>query len=396
MRRMRCASLLVAVLAVTAFAGSADARTTVVRTAPELERAVEAAAPGDAIALAPGTYRLSSRLTFGPGQSGSRARPVVVRPLRPDRMPVVNAAGAEEAFYFPDSHDIEVRGLRITGGAYHGVKIDGPSHRIRIVGNVIAGNTRARRDTGSQFSAIKGGGACPGGRCARDVLISRNRIFETDRRFRGTNIQGVDCNGCLRWRVLGNRIHDIRGARLAGTCVQFKSGSAGTVIARNRIWSCGLVGINVGGFGDPGIAGRPVEHVGGHVRNNVIFRIADAGISVIDARGVRVDHNTLWGNGVAPDVRVSARDVRFRNNILDRPLNRRDGTRARAQANLVLPAPRARSLFVGATRGDFHLRASARRAIDRGVRLATVSSDLDGQRRPQGPRPDIGADERVR
>src|SRR5690606_22618612 len=97
------------------------------------------------------------------------------------------------------------------------------------------------------------------------------------------------------------------------------------------------------------------------VRNNVVIRSADAGISVMDTVNGRVLHNTLWGNGYTPDVRRFARGLVYRNNILDRPLNLLDGTAARAGGNLVLRSPREAGLFRDAARGDLRLRATARR-----------------------------------
>ena len=98
------------------------------------------------------------------------------------------------------------------------------------------------------------------------------------------------------------------------------------------------------------------------------------------------------GKILCPDVRRFASGLVYRNNILDRPLNLRDGTGASVGGNLVLAAPTEAGLFVAAAQGDLHLRATARRAINR-VR-ALVSNDLDGQPRPRGRLADIGADER--
>ena len=58
----------------------------------------------------------------------------------------------------------------------------------------------------------------------------------------------------------------------------------------------------------------------------------------------------------------------------------------------MLRSPREAGLFVSAARGDLHLRATARRAIDR-IAPGLVADDLDGTRRPAGARADIGADE---
>ena len=384
----RCKHTLVSLVAAVGTAPAFGAIVEV-RSEADLQAAVAAAVPGTEIAIAPGRYLLTRRLTLGPGQSGTASQPVVIRPLAASRSATIDGNGNEEAFYVPGGRFVTIRGLKITGGAYHGVKIDAPSHHVRVEGSEIWDNTRAP-DVDSQFSAVKGGGTCAPG-CVADVALVGNLIHQ-DTLFAGNNFQGVDCNSCLRWLVQANRIVNIRGATLAGTGIQFKSGSVGTTIERNVVIGSGLVGINYGGFGTPAWGREAHEHVGGVVRNNVVTGSADAGISVIDTVGGRVVHNTLWGNGFTPDVRRFASGLVYRNNILDRPLNLRDGTGASVGGNLVLAAPTEAGLFVAAAQGDLHLRATARRAINR-VR-ALVSNDLDGQPRPRGRLADIGADER--
>ena len=387
--------VLLTTILLLALPALAQSRDVDVATEGALRAAIERADPGTTVRIAPGRYRLSRRLTVGPGSSGTARRPVVIRPRGRVGSVVIDAAGAEEAFHVTGARHVHIRGLRITNGDYHAIKIDAPSRHIRVIGNRMWDNTRGA-GLGNQFSAIKGGGRCVAAGCAARVIVDGNLILQR-RRFRGTNFQGIDCNACVGWRVRRNRVLNIRGARLAGTGIQFKSGSAGTVITRNTVIGSGLVGINYGGFGTPAWGNRRHEHVGGIVSNNVVVRSADAGISVIDTVNAKVLNNTLWGNGFTPDVRVGARNLVYRNNILDRPLNLRDGTRARTAGNLVLGAPRATGLFVAARRGNLRLRRTARRAIDRGAPVGRlVGVDRDGRRRPQGRRIDIGAYERAR
>jgi hypothetical protein len=49
--------------------------------------------------------------------------------------------------------------------------------------------------------------------------------------------------------------------------------------------------------------------------------------------------------------------------------------------------------FVDAAAGDLHLVATATAAIDQAAPLAQVTDDFDGNARPIGPAPDVGADE---
>ena len=51
------------------------------------------------------------------------------------------------------------------------------------------------------------------------------------------------------------------------------------------------------------------------------------------------------------------------------------------------------AFFVNAPGGDLHLVSSATQAIDKGVSLASVIDDWDGEPRPSGAAFDLGADE---
>jgi hypothetical protein len=52
-------------------------------------------------------------------------------------------------------------------------------------------------------------------------------------------------------------------------------------------------------------------------------------------------------------------------------------------------------MFVSLEAGDLHLRVTASPAIDRGVAGPNVDTDWDGDTRPAGSAPDVGADEVV-
>jgi parallel beta-helix repeat protein len=327
---------------------------------------------------------LGARLVLSETQSGSASEPAVVAARDGLGTVTLDAAGAEEAIWLNGASFVTVRGLRITGGAYHAIKIDPPSADVTVLDNVLFENTNAG-DAGGQYSAIKG--CC----LAQRAVIEDNEIYETS--CPSTNLQGVDCNGCKGWEVRRNRIHGIRVGTTGGTAIQFKSGSADTIIESNVIWDS-LVGINYGGFGNPQQWGNETfEHLRGIVRNNVVYGCLDAGISVINNKDGKVYNNTLFDNGFTPDVRVAAENLQYRNNILDRPLNLRDGTTALESNNFVLTSPSDGSVFADAAANDFHLSAGAA-PIDQGMDLAAdVPLDFEGDPRPSGGGFDCGADE---
>jgi hypothetical protein len=68
----------------------------------------------------------------------------------------------------------------------------------------------------------------------------------------------------------------------------------------------------------------------------------------------------------------------------------RDGAQGILTGNVV---DAQTSWFVDAASGDLHLVATATDAIDQAASLADVTDDFDGDARPIGPAPDIGADE---
>ncbi len=67
------------------------------------------------------------------------------------------------------------------------------------------------------------------------------------------------------------------------------------------------------------------------------------------------------------------------------------GTSTVASSNLFGVDPH----FVNASGGDFHLTTSSTAAIDQAVAISAVTTDKDGNARPQGVKPDIGAYEYV-
>jgi parallel beta-helix repeat protein len=381
------------ILILLLFHTQAGAVDIIVTNVTELTTAINNIAPGQRILLAPGTYVLSQRFVLDASKSGTALNPVSIGSRDGLGTVTIDADGNEEAFLLTGVTFFTFEGLRITGGAYHAIKVDAPSTDILIQNNALFDNTRGT-DLDSQASAIKGGGSAPvGGIYASRVTIQNNEIFQLAP-FAGTNFQGIDCNACKSWIIRNNFIHDIRAATLTGTGIQFKSGSADTVIENNVVRNSGLVGINYGGFGTPSWGGELFEHVRGIVRNNIVTDTADAGISVINTRDGKVYNNTLYNNGFTPDVRVAAVNLEYRNNILDRALNLRDGTTATQSNNLVLSTPTDSSLFVNAAGNDFHLNPTASTAIDQGFSLsADVPTDFEGTTRPQGNGFDIGADE---
>jgi hypothetical protein len=164
---------------------------------------------------------------------------------------------------------------------------------------------------------------------------------------------------------------------------------------------------NVRSYADnpcPSAEGGYVDHYGGVVRNNFVFanRAAlfdsqsgfDCGVCLWQACGAEVLHNSV----VSTQAPFSSIEWRFdhtvvtlTNNLVSHNLYDRGGT-ATLTSNL---EGQPLSLFVDGAGGNLHLLPSATVAIDQALPLPEVGEDIDGDARPAGSAPDIGADEYV-
>ena len=147
-----------------------------------------------------------------------------------------------------------------------------------------------------------------------------------------------------------------------------------------------------------------VGHYDGIIRNNFIFASRDAlfssqygfdcGICLAQACGTQVLHNTVASTATpfsSIEWRYSNTDADIINNLVSHNLRDRGGAASLA-GNLT---DASLSLFVDGASGDLHLAATATAAIDQGVSIAEglCDDDIDGDARPIGSAPDVGADE---
>ncbi len=228
---------------------------------------------------------------------------------------------------------------------------------------------------------------------------------------------GIDAHQAKGWTVRDTVLSGFWCPRgLSEHAIHFWKGSRDTLVERNRMLDNARgIGFGLQQSGESRTyADRPcprarghVGHYGGIIRNNVILvddgrlfasqAAFDSGISLWQACRAKVVHNTVVSTR-APFASIEWRFGNTRamiaNNLLSHNLKDRGGA-AKLSRN-VENAPL--SLFVNAARGDLHLRAEARTAIDRGATLTPglCRYDMDGDERPSGRAPDVGADEFVR
>jgi hypothetical protein len=241
-----------------------------------------------------------------------------------------------------------------------------------------------------------------------DGVVACSRLGYTANGVRGDYINAIDIHRGVNWIVRDNEIYNIwgdgTGCEVDVTCGAYLSGggpailfwnnSSGTVVERNRI-ADSFMGIALG-YGTP--------HPGGAVRNNFVFRsqasrpgargviTGDLGIHVRGGNGTTVDHNTVIQAGSYPGaVEIwQSQNVAVRNNLISQPVWDRGGN-----SGLVLQGNKTNGAVADlAAPFDPHL-APASGAVDfaSAVSLAGVPADIDGDVRPQGPRPDAGCDE---
>ena len=150
-------------------------------------------------------------------------------------------------------------------------------------------------------------------------------------------------------------------------------------------------------FGNP--SHNDIDHTGGIVRNNMIYfsQAHDVAIEMIHAQGWLVAYNTAllsnpstgltWGM----EARFMDSQGTFAYNLTNMPIwADRDGAQGVVTGNLTSAQP---SWFVDPQIADLHLRATTVKAIDQGSSMPQVIADYDGDIRPIGTAPDIGADE---
>src|SRR5262249_52761415 len=106
--------------------------------------------------------------------------------------------------------------------------------------------------------------------------------------------------------------------------------------------------------------------------------ISDVGIDVMDSPNTQVVNNTIITSGYANGIEyryTTTTGVIIRNNLMNVAIFARDGATATVSNNVTNAA---NSLFVNPTAADLHLLSTASTAIDKGVPLASVPTDIDG------------------
>ena len=366
------------------------ARTVVVRTVDELERAVETAGPRLTILVADGRYALRRMVHFAApgvtlrGQSGNPSRVVLYGDgMELDQVGVALSIGAP---------DVTVADLTITNVSAHAIQVRGEAGASRFTLH----NARLT-DAGQQL--LKGSLA-PNGRFADDGLVACSEFsYTTHAPSNYTN--GVDLMGVKGWLIRDNRFLRIRGPERdrwrSGPAIMAWAASEDTVVLRNTIVDSfrGIaLGLGVGGATVTRNGQNSYDHLRGRVQNNIVFNLhawADEAIEVNAGRDARIEHNTVLVEGATPwtiGVRFGSASARLVNNLLSKPPLARDGGQFAVEGNVT---GATRAWFVSPGSMDFHLTLAGARAIDAGVLVSDLPLDFAQRPRMAGKAPDAGA-----
>jgi len=353
--------------------------TVTVSTEADLRHQAYDAASGLTIFVAAGTYNLSNVVhVVNDG--------VTIRGATGNRDDVIldgggMLTGLTHAILI-EAHDVTVADLTIRNAGEHGISINGRDRPTLYNLHIV--------DTGYQLVKVN-----PVGDGSQDGLLACSRLeYTTTAPEDYTN--GISAHDAHGWTVRDNEWYRIRtpGGAPVPT-ILFWSASSDTVVERNLLVDC-YQGISFGNASH-----GPGDHFGGIVRNNVIYASQphDVVVEMVHASGWLVANNTaLLLNPVSGlthgmEARFSDSEGTFAYNLtnMDIALNR-DGGNGAGVGNLTNAQG---DWFVDASSADLHLASSATAAIDHAAALPQVSDDWDGDARPHGSAPDVGADEYV-
>jgi hypothetical protein len=353
-----------------------DGTVVTVSTEAELRNQAYNAAADTTIMIQAGVYNMQDYVHVG--HDG-----ITLRGATGNRDDVILDFGGMESGHFGVYVDVDrvtIADLTIRNAHDHGVSIQGRDDPTLYNLHI--------QDIGDQLVKVN-----PAGNGSEDGLLACSRLeYTTSAPNEYTN--GISAHNAHRWVVRDNEWYRIRTPGNAPVpTILFWSGSSDTVVERNLLVNC-YIGI---AFGDS--SHGPGDHFGGIVRNNFIYASMphDVGIAMVYAQGWVVAHNTAlllnpaggldWGM----EARYSDSQGTFAYNLTNlRIWHDRDGGQGTLMGNVTNAET---SWFVDAPAGDLHLVATATDAIDQAETRADVTDDFDGDARPIGPAPDMGADE---
>lgn len=300
--------------------------------------------------------------------------------------------------FLVSAHDVVIAHLTLGHCRFHGIQVRGESphdvsglrvHDCRLVDcneQFIKGSSSELDPVGATNGRIEG--------CLFEFSSGWAYQYYTG---------GIDIHKGVNWVVRDNLFLNLRvpagRSGMAEHAIHFwkrcPTMPQNIVVERNRIVNC-----------DRGIGFGLVNAEGGHqggmsvIRNNQISNDGtgpqtDVGIGLEHASGVEVDNNTVVIAAYWAPIEyrfAGSSNLVFRNNLVNRPIRRRDGAPPAATTNNVERLEP--SWFRDLPAGDLRLTGQAQAVVDRGLSLPGFTDDGHGRTRPRGGAWDVGATER--
>jgi hypothetical protein len=384
-----------------------------------VRRAAQAATPGTAVRIGPGTY---TEGTFIDGLRGTAERPIWIGGVPGQPRPVITGVG--EALHLSRVHYLVVHDLVVRGATANGINADDGGE----VANPDATRNLVFRDLDIAEIGGTGNQDCLKLSGVNDYFVLNSRFRACGGAGSGSGIDHVGCSGGL---IAGNLFQD-----MSANAVQSKGGSADIEIRANRMLNAGPRAVNIGGstgyefFRPPLSTTAPnaearnirvianvivgsqtpfafVGAVDSLAANNTVIEpttwllrilqetVSDGTYSFLPSGNNRVVNNLFVFRraAVAVDVNVgpntAAGTFRFANNLWyasDNPARSAPALPAAEQNGVVGRDPLLRDLAAG----DYRLRPGSA-ALGAGALLPEVVADFDGA--PYRQPPSIGAHE---
>lgn len=249
-------------------------------------RAVQAATPGTAVRIHPGTY--STRVNIN-GLSGTAQAPIWIGGAPGEAKPVITSSS--EGFHLTKVHYLILHDLEIRNTSENAINCDdgGEYSNMDATRHIVFRNLYIHDvNTNGNEDGLKLSGV-------NDYFILNCEITNCGNAFGS----GIDHVGCHNGVIANNYLHDI-----SGTAIQCKGGSENIEIRGNRLINCGERAINIGGSSDFGVFRPPLSTTQANY----------------EAKNIRIYSNLMRGT-IAPLAFVGATNCIAVNNTIISPEN---------------------------------------------------------------------------
>ena len=236
-----------------------------------VERALQAAGPGDTIEIKGGTYR--PRGNGFPISRGGRADARIKMKAYNGEKVIFDAAGKNYAVYMDESaaHWI-LEGIEMSGGNQYTIKIDSPN--VHMVKCNLHGS---RNDVVKLVQS------------SNDVVLYANEIHHTSSGI-GANAQGIDIVGADRVWIAHNYVHD-----LSSIGMYAKGNSRNIVFEHNRLENISSRAIMLGQSTDANLLWDGLyETYDSIIRNNIVINTTDACLATASSYNVKIYNNSCY------------------------------------------------------------------------------------------------------